>query len=150
MKKPDRRTKEWKLSQIEVIVDKPPLGLGDVVEKITEATGIKKVVKAIFGDDCGCEERKEALNKIKLPEKYTAYRCLSEEQYKEYEAYTKRRTLNKYEYPADVEMLTRLFAHVFALQYPLQDLCITCKGSFHILNKIIEPKLDIVFKSYDI
>ena len=39
-------------------------GLGDVVEKITEATGIKKAVKAVFGDDCGCEERKEKLNKL--------------------------------------------------------------------------------------
>ena len=39
-------------------------GLGDVVEKITEKTGIKKVVKAVAGDDCGCTERKEALNKL--------------------------------------------------------------------------------------
>lgn len=41
---------------------KKPQGLGDVVEKVTEATGIKKVVKAIAGDDCGCEERKKKLN----------------------------------------------------------------------------------------
>ena len=40
-----------------------PKGLGDTVEKITEATGIKKAVKWIFGEDCGCEERKEWLNK---------------------------------------------------------------------------------------
>ncbi|QDP51097.1 MAG: hypothetical protein Unbinned3907contig1000_40 [Prokaryotic dsDNA virus sp.] len=39
-------------------------GLGDVVEKITEATGIKKAVKTVFGDDCGCEERKEKLNNL--------------------------------------------------------------------------------------
>jgi hypothetical protein len=39
-------------------------GLGDVVEKITEVTGIKKAVKAVLGDDCGCEERKEKLNKL--------------------------------------------------------------------------------------
>ena len=39
-------------------------GLGDVVEKITEKTGIKKVVKAVAGDDCGCSERKAALNKL--------------------------------------------------------------------------------------
>ncbi len=40
-----------------------PKGLGDTVEQITEATGIKKAVKWIFGEDCGCEERKEWLNK---------------------------------------------------------------------------------------
>ena len=39
-------------------------GLGDSIEKITKATGIKKVVDKITGDkDCGCNKRKEALNK---------------------------------------------------------------------------------------
>lgn len=41
-------------------------GLGDTVEKITTATGIKKVVEAVSkatGKDCGCKKRKEALNK---------------------------------------------------------------------------------------
>lgn len=42
------------------------LGLGDVVEKIAEVTGIKKVVEKVFGNDCGCQERKETLNKIRL------------------------------------------------------------------------------------
>lgn len=39
-------------------------GLGDTIEKITTATGIKAVVKAVAGDDCGCDERKEKLNKM--------------------------------------------------------------------------------------
>tara|TARA_R100000781_G_C4065820_1_gene122748 strand:+ start:674 stop:1045 length:372 start_codon:yes stop_codon:yes gene_type:complete len=39
-------------------------GLGDSVEKVLKATGIDKVAKKILGDDCGCQERKEALNKI--------------------------------------------------------------------------------------
>ncbi len=43
-------------------------GLGDTIEKIAEATGIKKIVKKIAGDDCGCNKRKEKLNKI-LPYK---------------------------------------------------------------------------------
>ena len=42
-------------------------GFGDTVEKFTTATGIKAVVKAI-APDCGCEERKEWLNK-KIPYK---------------------------------------------------------------------------------
>jgi hypothetical protein len=48
-------------------------GLGDTVEKITKATGIKKVVDAISdatGIDCGCDGRKELLNKI-FPYKQT-------------------------------------------------------------------------------
>ena len=38
-------------------------GLGDTIEKITTATGIKKVVHKIAGKDCGCKKRKETLNK---------------------------------------------------------------------------------------
>jgi hypothetical protein len=41
-------------------------GLGDTVEKITEATGIKKVVETVAkaaGKDCGCGKRKDALNR---------------------------------------------------------------------------------------
>lgn len=40
-------------------------GLGDTIEKITKATGIKKIVDTIaeaIGEDCGCSERKDALN----------------------------------------------------------------------------------------
>ncbi len=38
-------------------------GLGDVIEAVTEATGIKAAVEALT-DDCGCAARKEALNKL--------------------------------------------------------------------------------------
>jgi|DEB0MinimDraft_12_1074336.scaffolds.fasta_scaffold10139_5 hypothetical protein len=38
-------------------------GIGDSIEKITEATGIKKVVETVLGEDCGCSKRKEWLNK---------------------------------------------------------------------------------------
>tara|TARA_R110000765_G_scaffold113432_3_gene205786 strand:+ start:889 stop:1062 length:174 start_codon:yes stop_codon:yes gene_type:complete len=44
-------------------------GLGDTIEKITKATGIKKIVEKVTGkEDCGCNKRKEALNK-KFPYK---------------------------------------------------------------------------------
>ena len=39
-------------------------GLGDSIEKALKATGIDKVAKAVLGDDCGCKERKDALNKL--------------------------------------------------------------------------------------
>ena len=42
-------------------------GFGDTVEQIAEATGIKKVVEAVSaktGKECGCNKRKEALNKL--------------------------------------------------------------------------------------
>jgi hypothetical protein len=39
-------------------------GLGDTVEKVLEATGIAKVAKWLLGEDCGCDGRKEKLNKL--------------------------------------------------------------------------------------
>tara|TARA_R110002167_G_scaffold70437_1_gene198512 strand:+ start:4663 stop:4806 length:144 start_codon:yes stop_codon:yes gene_type:complete len=38
-------------------------GLGDTIEKFTKVTGIKKLVNNM-SDDCGCNKRKEKLNKI--------------------------------------------------------------------------------------
>jgi hypothetical protein len=39
-------------------------GLGDTIEKITKATGIKKVVDTVTaGKDCGCKARRDALNR---------------------------------------------------------------------------------------
>ena len=56
-----------------------PKGLGDTIEQITTATGIKAVVykiSEVTGIDCGCEERKELLNKIWT---YRKPNCLSNE-----------------------------------------------------------------------
>lgn len=39
-------------------------GLGDTISKVTKATGVEKVVKAFFGEDCGCDERRDRLNKM--------------------------------------------------------------------------------------
>ena len=39
-------------------------GLGDTIEKITTATGIKKFVHKVVGKDCGCNKRKKTLNKV--------------------------------------------------------------------------------------
>ena len=46
---------------------KKSIGLGDTIEKITKATGIKTIVDTVSkatGKDCGCNKRKETLNKI--------------------------------------------------------------------------------------
>jgi len=39
-------------------------GLGDEIKKFTVKTGLSKLVKKIFGDDCGCAERQEKLNNM--------------------------------------------------------------------------------------
>lgn len=44
-------------------------GFGDTIDKITTATGIKKITETVSkatGKDCGCAKRREALNNPKL------------------------------------------------------------------------------------
>ena len=47
--------------------NKKSKGLGDTIAKITKASGIKKVVDTVAkktGKDCGCNKRKENLNRL--------------------------------------------------------------------------------------
>jgi len=72
----DKRTKEYK--EWKARREAAPEGLGDSIEKITEATGIKKVVEFVAGEDCGCDKRKEKLNKLF---RYRNPNCLTEDEY---------------------------------------------------------------------
>ena len=48
-------------------MEKKSKGLGDTIEKITKATGIKKVVDKISEvtkKDCGCGQKKDTLNRL--------------------------------------------------------------------------------------
>ena len=58
---------------------KKATGLGDTIEQVLEVTKIAKVAKWILGEDCGCEERKEKLNKLF---KYAKPKCLNEDEFK--------------------------------------------------------------------
>ena len=39
-------------------------GLGDVIFIITKYTGIRWLVKKVWGEDCGCDERQEIPNDL--------------------------------------------------------------------------------------
>jgi hypothetical protein len=41
----------------------PSRGLGDVVAKVAQATGVAAAVKAVVGEGCGCGKRRAALNR---------------------------------------------------------------------------------------
>jgi len=64
-------------------------GLGDTLAKITKATGIDKVAKFVLGEDCGCDERKEKLNKL-FP--YAKPKCLTEEEFNTLDTYFEKNT----------------------------------------------------------
>lgn len=78
----DKRSKEYKgyKKWKENYDNANSIGLGDVVEKVTKATGIKKLVKFVAGEDCGCSERKERLNK-KVKLRFNVTGCFTEETY---------------------------------------------------------------------
>ena len=72
----DKRTKEYK--EWKAKREAASEGLGDSVEKITEATGIKAAVKFLAGEDCGCDARKKRLNELFH---YNKPECLTEDEY---------------------------------------------------------------------
>lgn len=105
----DKRTKEykdWKASK----------GLGDTIEKVTKATGIKKAVELFSkatGIDCGCDERKEKLNK--LFSYGTKPKCLTEDQYNNWKSFKAKegKTLPK----EDRELIANIYSEVFQKKY---------------------------------
>ncbi len=83
-------------------------GLGDSVEKVLKATGIDKVAKKVLGDDCGCQDRKNALNKL-FP--YKNVRQFTEDEMSIYESVLPRiKSTIKRE---DQAILVKLYNKVF-------------------------------------
>jgi len=90
-------------------------GLGDTIEKITTATGIKKVVEVfseLTGIDCGCEERKQKLNAMFSYQ--TTPKCLSKSQYDEIKNLPKN--TNKLNL-AERKVIARIHADIFQHKY---------------------------------
>jgi hypothetical protein len=75
---------------------------------VTKATGIEKIVKFIAGEDCGCDERKKALNKL-FPMKNPL--CLTED---EYQWLTEFRAINSPNLTHDeAKRLSAIYSRVF-------------------------------------
>lgn len=73
----DKRTREYK--QYKAWAAKQSKGLGDTVEKALTAVGITKSKLEDLGfEDCGCDERKERLNKLF---RYKRPECLTESEF---------------------------------------------------------------------
>ena len=90
-------------------------GLADTVEKVTKATGIKKLVDKFTpdGEDCGCEKRKLALNKL-FP--YMTSKCMNEDQYKLW-----GKTIKKFEsntiHNDQLKVIAQLHSEIFNHKY---------------------------------
>lgn len=87
---------------------RPSIGLGDTIQKVTKATGIEALVKFIGGEDCGCTERKEKLNKI-FP--YRKPLCMTQH---EYEWFTHFKSVNNTTLaPMEADKIAVMWSRIF-------------------------------------
>jgi hypothetical protein len=95
-------------------------GLGDTLEKVFEKTKIAKVVKWLAGEDCGCDKRKEKLNKM-FP--YRKPNCLTEDEHGILENYFSRNTAEIS--PADQHELLKVYNRVLNVKQEPTS-CVDC------------------------
>jgi len=110
-------------------------GLGDSIEKLTEATGIKKVVEMFSeatGIDCGCDERKEKLNNL-FPYNRNI-NCLNESDYNKLTKYlsAQQTTLTAIEQ----QEVSDIYFNVFNYRLQISS-CASCwKGKLDELRRV--------------
>ena len=116
-------------------------GLGDVVEDITKATGIKKIV----GECEGCNKRKQFLNEApaRIIEFFRKYKPneFKEEDRKLWKSFIERENVNTIN-PVQQQLIIRLLKEVCNMSVKP---CGTCNGS--VWNKYID-KINTVYDSY--
>lgn len=114
-------------------------GLGDTIEAITEATGVKKAVEWLMdGKDCNCQKRKEILNKV-----FRYSNCLVESEYIWWTEYLKRHD-PKYFSKQDVWEIERLHRRVFRVRI---SICKNCNGATKVMNKLVD-NINILYETY--
>lgn len=123
-------------------------GLGDTIEKVTKATGIKKAVELfseVTGVDCGCDKRKEYLNK---KYSYKNVQCMSKDDYDYFKAYLEYYDNNekakKHFESKDVFMLVNMHARIFGIR---PKVCVNCNSGVTTMNSIVK-NLRTVYETY--
>ncbi len=104
----DKPNKSTKITKVVETEERPALGLGDSIAQLTKITKIDKLVKFIAGEDCGCDERKEKLNKLF---RYSKPLCLIEEEFNYLTEFQKSQsnTLSKEEADKIASIWNRVF-----------------------------------------
>ena len=126
-KKPKKSTKSIKAK-----------GLGDTVEQVLEATGVSKIAKWVLGEDCGCEERKEKLNKL-FP--YNKSECLTENEYTSLNKYFEEG--NNVVQPEVQEEMVKIYNRVFRQKVKLTS-CSSC------YKRTIHDNLKKIYSQYNL
>ena len=112
-------------------------GLGDTIEKITEATGIKAVVEAVVGDDCGCSERKAWLNK-----RFPYAETMSDKDKELFETILKPAKSRNKLYGGEMQLVVDMYERVFKMRKK-KSRCGSCMlGYLNELEKAYEAACD--------
>ena len=113
-------------------------GLGDTVAKITKATGIKALVELFTpeGEDCGCDDRQEKLNKYPVLKNKRSVECLTLAEYEFLSSKLGAATING----KDVLKLKEIHSRVFN-----QKSTATCNNCS---LKYVQSELLAVLNSY--
>ena len=101
-------------------------GVGDKVEKVLKKTGVDKVAKFIMGEDCGCDERKEKLNKMFA--RFTEPECLLEDEHKWLENwYSEERNIMK---QSEQNEFIAIYKRVFRVRGKVSTHCPSCMRDY--------------------
>lgn len=135
-----QKLKVKKAVVLDILGDAADQGLGDTVEKITEATGIKAVVETVaeaLGTDCGCKARKEELNKLFPNRKLND---LLDDQYEWLDQYfsQRRSTVNR---PTQVK-LVEIYNHVFNSKRVVSSCGVCVKKMVEELERVYDAARD--------
>jgi len=118
-------------------------GLGTTIANTLETIGVKKLVDIFLdGKDCGCDERKEKLNKV-FPSRFKA-RCFTEEEYNAWKEFTAIKTITIT--AQQRKMICDLHHNVFLQKGNVYYPCLNCSPK-PIIQMI--DKLDKVFATYE-
>ena len=137
----DKRSKEYKsYKQWKQNFEKEnSVGLGDVVEKVTKATGIKKLVKFVAGEDCGCDKRQKQLNKIKV--RFPVTKCFNEDYYNKWSNFVKKsKRGNEWiniTHQDQIEVMIPIYAHLFNRSIPKPVSC-CADGYLNDIHRVYE------------
>ena len=110
-------------------------GLGDTIEKITEATGIKAAVKFIAGEDCGCDERKDKLNELF---RYKTPKCLTENEYEQLDIVLNRQRKTEIS-PVEQYAMIKVYNRIF----DAKETFTTCGSCLRDLEKELKKVYDL-------
>lgn len=138
----DKRTKEykmWKQQNLDDMIEEVESeGLGDTLEKVFKATGVKKVVDLFMnGKDCGCNDRRIKLNEL-FPYSKKA-KCLEEDEYyylKDFFARVGDTVIKE-----DVNRLKLIHQRVFGFT---PKICVSCRSGARVIKTVMDRFKKIV------